>query len=976
MFKMPQLCKFMGISLNNSKSIILKTFDSKSIRIIGILLILLVCLSKPACGKPECVGWDDLATHLAAESTPLLELDLYDCPEEVEELEPSCTVAQIIENTFYLWKEYEIEMDDGSIGFCIEMKKPKSAPLSAEEAQVLLTASSLWKESQPGLKDTIILEPSDLNLRRRVINESPVYETKQFKPESVIGSDNRTRITNTTVFPWNTHCFLMSDFPAEPQSIGPNWGGTGCIVSPHMVLTCGHNVYDFDTKSWVQLVSIVPGQKQDFEGGEIVQPYGSRTSSDYRLNPDFMDTGDSEDDYGAVFFDEPISEINTYMPLEFSSSLSTGDTVYLAGYPAKVHEGTLSEETDSWALWEASGSISYVTSRYIDYTVDTSGGDSGGPVRKRNGLLDSDRIVAVHSSGATTVNTGPRLGSHNQALITEWMQWTPGDIKEYCSDDVPKDIPDLDTTTSSLEITATGTIADVDVKLDITHWWVEDLDVFLIAPDNTRVELFTDVGDWLWGGENFDDTILDDDASMSIVEGLAPFAGSYRPEGSLKNLIGKGINGTWNLEITDDSFLASGVLNSWCLIIKTEPPHPPIFEDSFPSTTIDPNKWILVDGATVDDTAGNEHSPPYSLHLESTDSVTSKEIDLSGYNSAKLNYYWKRVSTELGDDLNVEYWDGGNWKILDILTAGNNSNWEPNSLELPSDALHPQFKLRFRASCSSTFDEWYIDDVKIEYTSGDTVGNFRLLGSTGSEGDNPFSIVMLKTDPVEEVLVGPTSYISSLDFAPNGDFYGATSSLYIIDPVNGSYTTIGTIDSFTENSILMSSISFAPDGTLYGVSSVDQTLYTINPATAFATKIGLITGDYVWGIDFAPDSTLYGAFFNLVTINSATGEVNSIIGDISPVLATDLDFAPDGTIYTVDGSKVYQIDPHTASTTLVGNYVSGLWGIASQIFDESINKRLEEHGSVDNEVFNMLEATEDEKVLKAERRRMIQLRSQ
>jgi len=463
---------------------------------------------------------------------------------------------------------------------------------------------------------------------------------------------------------------------------------------------------------------------------------------------------------------------------------------------------------------------------------------------------------------------------------------------------------------------------------------------------------------------------------MSIVEGLAPFAGSYRPEGSLKNLIGKGINGTWNLEITDDSFLASGVLNSWCLIIKTEPPHPPIFEDSFPSTTIDPNKWILVDGATVDDTAGNEHSPPYSLHLESTDSVTSKEIDLSGYNSAKLNYYWKRVSTELGDDLNVEYWDGGNWKILDILTAGNNSNWEPNSLELPSDALHPQFKLRFRASCSSTFDEWYIDDVKIEYTSGDTVGNFRLLGSTGSEGDNPFSIVMLKTDPVEEVLVGPTSYISSLDFAPNGDFYGATSSLYIIDPVNGSYTTIGTIDSFTENSILMSSISFAPDGTLYGVSSVDQTLYTINPATAFATKIGLITGDYVWGIDFAPDSTLYGAFFNLVTINSATGEVNSIIGDISPVLATDLDFAPDGTIYTVDGSKVYQIDPHTASTTLVGNYVSGLWGIASQIFDESINKRLEEHGSVDNEVFNMLEATEDEKVLKAERRRMIQLRSQ
>jgi len=140
--------------------------------------------------------------------------------------------------------------------------------------------------------------------------------------------------------------------------------------------------------------------------------------------------------------------------------------------------------------------------------------------------------------------------------------------KEYTSTDVPRDIPGTGTETSILTIADTGPIVDLNVKLNISHPYDADLDVFLIAPDGTRVELFTDVG---FDSANFEDTILDDEASESITDGSGPFAGSYRPEGSLADFKTKDIAGTWTLEVTDDwSTSRAGTLNSWSLIVELE----------------------------------------------------------------------------------------------------------------------------------------------------------------------------------------------------------------------------------------------------------------------------------------------------------------------------------------------------------------------------------------------------------------------
>jgi subtilisin-like proprotein convertase family protein/subtilisin family serine protease len=137
-------------------------------------------------------------------------------------------------------------------------------------------------------------------------------------------------------------------------------------------------------------------------------------------------------------------------------------------------------------------------------------------------------------------------------------------IQSYSSGDVPLPIDDNVTFTSEIVIADAGEVADVDVLLDITHTFTADLDVFLIAPDGTRIELFQDVGG---GGSNFTQTVLDDEASSTISTGAAPFTGSFQPAGNLADLDGMSITGTWLLEITDDAGSDQGTLNEWALVI-------------------------------------------------------------------------------------------------------------------------------------------------------------------------------------------------------------------------------------------------------------------------------------------------------------------------------------------------------------------------------------------------------------------------
>jgi subtilisin-like proprotein convertase family protein len=123
------------------------------------------------------------------------------------------------------------------------------------------------------------------------------------------------------------------------------------------------------------------------------------------------------------------------------------------------------------------------------------------------------------------------------------------------------------TVTSSITIAGlAGSLLDVDVKVNIYHTWVGDLQITLIAPDGTRIQLFNRYGG---SADNILGATFDDSAATSISRAAAPFTGTFRPAQLLSALNGKSPNGIWKLEIRDRADGDGGRIDNWSLVIKT-----------------------------------------------------------------------------------------------------------------------------------------------------------------------------------------------------------------------------------------------------------------------------------------------------------------------------------------------------------------------------------------------------------------------
>ena len=138
------------------------------------------------------------------------------------------------------------------------------------------------------------------------------------------------------------------------------------------------------------------------------------------------------------------------------------------------------------------------------------------------------------------------------------------------SGDVPKAIADNATTPFTLGVSGlVGAIADVNVSLDLTHPATGELTLALVSPQGTRVKLIGKAGG---SGANFTATGLDDESAAAIGSGATPFTGSFRPTEPLSALDGLNPNGTWTLEILDDTATNTGTLNSWSLSFDLRQP--------------------------------------------------------------------------------------------------------------------------------------------------------------------------------------------------------------------------------------------------------------------------------------------------------------------------------------------------------------------------------------------------------------------
>ena len=225
--------------------------------------------------------------------------------------------------------------------------------------------------------------------------------------EVVIGTDERSQVGDTSVYPWRS----IASLRITAQD-GTGWIGTGWLVGPRILLTAGHCVYMSDHGGWAQQIEVIPGRQGDNF------PFQSCIATELRSVHGWIDSGKSEFDYGAIL----LPEANRYGDQLgwFGYQVRSDDnlnnlTVNISGYPGDKPNGT---------QWFLSGPIKNESERNFSYDIDTAGGQSGAPVWVFQN--DGNRYgVGIHTNGALDGNSATRITQEVFDNVTAWRNEAP-----------------------------------------------------------------------------------------------------------------------------------------------------------------------------------------------------------------------------------------------------------------------------------------------------------------------------------------------------------------------------------------------------------------------------------------------------------------------------------------------------------------------------------------------------------------------
>ncbi len=150
-------------------------------------------------------------------------------------------------------------------------------------------------------------------------------------------------------------------------------------------------------------------------------------------------------------------------------------------------------------------------------------------------------------------------------------------------------------TVTSTSTLADGTnVTDVDVRVAVVHYYVEDVTLTL-SHGATSIQLANSNGGQ---GDHYTNTVFDDSAATFVQNGSPPYTGTFKPEQPLSAFNGTAASGAWTLSASDGFPSADdGILANWSLRLTTS--------GDCPTNGDDDDDGVL-DGA---DNCPNNHNP-------------------------------------------------------------------------------------------------------------------------------------------------------------------------------------------------------------------------------------------------------------------------------------------------------------------------------------------------------------------------------
>jgi subtilisin-like proprotein convertase family protein len=156
-----------------------------------------------------------------------------------------------------------------------------------------------------------------------------------------------------------------------------------------------------------------------------------------------------------------------------------------------------------------------------------------------------------------------------------WQPASAATTVTYSTGNILVPIPDQSTVDVPINIADNRVVSHVTVYVRLNHTFDRDLELRLVAPDQTEVPLAIRRGG---DGDNYGSgtnscsgtfTVFDDDAPTFIDQGTPPFAGTFHAEGNLSVVNDKRTNGTWKLRVTDTVALDVGTVGCVQLAITS-----------------------------------------------------------------------------------------------------------------------------------------------------------------------------------------------------------------------------------------------------------------------------------------------------------------------------------------------------------------------------------------------------------------------
>lgn len=209
----------------------------------------------------------------------------------------------------------------------------------------------------------------------------------------IVGTDDRVRVTTTTVAPYSYTCYMYNVYKDGTKSKPYS----GFMIGRSTAVTAGHCI-TIDEQP-IDYVVVIPGKNGDYH------PYGEAYSTKIAISDGYFVDGNPEDDWAVMKLDRNIGSQSKWAQLKCKAGSYNGTAVENIGYPGK--SGYPLQNNDSSNMIRGKGTIRSSSGNIFNRgrelmkgDWDASKGNSGGPVIA-NDSSDGRVVIGILTYGST-----------------------------------------------------------------------------------------------------------------------------------------------------------------------------------------------------------------------------------------------------------------------------------------------------------------------------------------------------------------------------------------------------------------------------------------------------------------------------------------------------------------------------------------------------------------------------------------------